>query len=184
MSWLNGFPWITARNAVPVALVDANGSPYDTALSSGGYSSSATFTPTNTAYAAGDNIGAAQAFANAGPALGGEVLILATRLLIPHTALIASEAGYDLHLYGVTPPSAPADNAAWDLPAADRASYLGKIALGTPVDVGSTLLVDQTAINKPVTVPVGGSLYGVLVTSAGFTPTAVGRIVTLKTAAL
>lgn len=179
-TWLNGWPWIEARGAIPVALINADGSTYD---SSGGFSASSTATPTNTAYGAGDVMGAVLEFENIGPAAGGEVLVTGTLLQVNHTALIASEAGYDLHLYSAQP-SAIADNAAWDFAVADRALYLGKISLGTPVDLGNTLRVDQTGVNKQVTVPAGGSLFGYLVTAAGFTPTAAARVVTLKTAAL
>jgi hypothetical protein len=79
----------------------------------------------------------------------------------------------------VTPPSALADNAAWDLPSGDRASYVGSIALGTVVDVGSTLYVEQTGLTKQIIVPAGGSLFGYLVTNGAFTATAAARVVTL-----
>lgn len=152
-------------------------------IAGGGFSASGTATPTATAYAAGDVMGAVIEFANIGPLGGGEVLITGTLLQVNHTALIASEAGYDLHLYSAAP-STIADNAAWDFAVADRALYLGKVSLGTPVDLGNTLRVDQTAINKQVSVGASRSLWGYLVTAAGFTPTAAARVVTLKTAAL
>lgn len=146
----------------------------------GGFSSSASKTPTATPYAAGDVMGGVMTFASIGPAAGGEVLIINTSLQIAHTALVASEAGYALHLYSVTPPSALADNDPWDLPAGDRASYLGKLDLSTPVDLGSTLQIDVRDAKLQVTVP-AGTLYGYLVTVAGITPTAAApRKVTLK----
>jgi len=65
------------------------------------------------------------------------------------------------------------------LPSGDRASYVGSIALGTVVDVGDTLYVEQTGLTKQITVPAGGSLFGYLVTNGAFTATAAARVVTL-----
>ena len=158
-----------------VAIIGADGS----VASFGGFVSSATFTPANTAYAAGDSMEGAKAFALVGPSTGGAILITNTRLRVDHTAVISGETSYTIQLYTVTPPSALADNAAWDLPSGDRASYVGSIALGTVVDVGSTLYVEQTGLTKQITVPAGGSLFGYLVTNSTFTPTATARVVTL-----
>lgn len=138
------------------------------------------FTPAAAAYSAGDVIEGAKEIFLVGGSSASEVLITASRLLVEHTALISGEGAYDLHLYNATPPSALADNAAWDLPAGDRASYLGKISLGTPADVGSSLFIEQTGINKQLGVPAGGSLWAYLVTVAAFTPTAAARKVVLK----
>lgn len=153
-------------------------------MSSDGYSVSAVFTPAAAAYSAGDVIEGAKALTVVGPVPGGEILITCTRLMVSHTAVISGETSYELHLYSVTPPSARADNAAWDLPEGDRASYLGKISLGTPVDLGASLFVEQTGLNKQVTVPTGGTLYAELVTVGAFTATAAARTVALKTVAL
>jgi hypothetical protein len=167
----------SVKSRVPaVSIVGPNG-----AAASGGYTSTATFTPAAAAYLAGDIMQGARELTNIGPAGGGEVLIVNTRLRIDHTAVISGETSYTLHLYSVTPPSALADNAVWDLPSDDRASYMGSIALGTPVDLGSTLYVEQTGLAKQVTVPVGGSLFGYLVTNGGFTATAAARTVLIKT---
>ena len=147
-----------------------------------GFRATATFTPAAAAYSANDVISVAQELAGIGPISGGEVMITAASLLISETALQASEASYTLHLYSVTPPSAHADNAAWDLPSGDRASYLGYVTLGTPVDIGSSLWIQTDKINSVFTVPAsaaGGSLFGELVTAAGFTATATARKVTL-----
>lgn len=130
-----------------------------------------------TAYGAIDVIGptgggtAAMAFEKVGPADGGDVLIRGVSLRIDASALIASEAGYRLHFYNVTPPSALADNAAWDLPSGDRASYLGFLDTGTIVDIGSTLWVESNGLAKPVKL-LSGTLYAYLATIVGHTPTA------------
>lgn len=143
--------------------------------------SAATFTPAAAAYLQGDVIEGAKQFADIGPRAGGTVEIKSAELEVDHNALVASEANYFLYLYSVTPPSAIADNGAWDLPAGDRASFLGKIALTTPVDIGSTLYIRTINLNTPIAVPKGGSVYGYLVTDAGMTPTAAARKVKLHT---
>jgi hypothetical protein len=167
----------SVKSRVPaVSIVGPNG-----AATSGGYTSTVTFTPAAAAYLAGDIMQGAREFTNIGPAGGGEVLIVNTRLRVDAASVVSGETSYTLHLYSVTPPSALADNAVWDLPSGDRASYMGSIALGTPVDLGSTLYVEQTGLAKQVTVPAGGSLFGYLVTNGGFTATGAARTLLIKT---
>lgn len=146
--------------------------------------STASWTPAAAAYSANDVISTAQEFTSIGFPNGGEVMIHSTSLLVAHTALISGETNYLLYLYSVTPPSALADNDAFDIPSGDRASFVARIDLGTPADLGSTLLVQTDEINKQVTVPNGGSLFGYLVTAGAFTATAAARQVTLHTRAL
>lgn len=151
-------------------------------------SASATFTCGTSAYTAGDVVGAASAaaaltFASIGPSAGGGVMITSASLEIDTAALIASEAGYVLHLFSVTPPSALNEGDAFVLAAGDRASYLGSITLGTPVDLGSTLYVEVNGLDKQI-VLASGSLYGYLVTAAGYTPTARVFLIKLHSLAL
>jgi hypothetical protein len=132
------------------------------------YSASASFTrPANTnTYAAGDIVGATAAaieFSDLGRDAGSVIMITSASLRIDRNAVISGETSYRLHLYNVTPPSAAADEATWDLPSGDRASYLGYVDLGTPVDVGSTLYVETNLINKQLKLA-GTSLFGYLVT--------------------
>lgn len=130
-----------------------------------------------TAYAANDVIGsststtAAQTFNNIG-GTGRSVYITGSTLLIESNAVISGETSYTLNLYSITPPSALADNAAFDLPAGDRAYFLGAIQLGTPVDLGSTLYVESNGINKEIKVGSSTSIFGYLVTNGAYTPTA------------
>lgn len=137
--------------------------------------------PNDTApYTANDVIGAATgstaavAFVGVGPSIMADMMITSAQLEIDRNAVISGETSYRLYLYTVTPPSVLGDNAAWDLPAGDRASYLGYIDLGTPVDLGSTLYVETSGINKQITMPgnVSGTLYGYLVTNGAYTPAA------------
>ena len=134
-----------------------------------------TRTADTNAYLANDVLGAATGstaaltFADIGPQ-NGRIMITSTSLTINSTGIISGETSYRLHLYNITPPSALGDNVAWDLPSGDRASYLGFLELGTPVDLGSTLYVETNGINKQV-VLVTGSLFGYLVTIGPYTPT-------------
>jgi len=143
---------------------------------------SVTRTADTNAYAANDVIGAATGstaaltFAGMG-APGSRIMITSTQLAINDTGVISGETSYRLHLYNVTPPSALGDNGAWDLPAGDRNAYLGFIDLGTVVDMGSTLYVEQNIYNKQIVLtPAEGantqSLYAYLVTIGAYTPSA------------
>src|SRR5215203_4295691 len=151
----------TADIAVAGATVSAT-APFPVVQNA--YSANASITrPTNTTpYTAGDVIGpaagtSALSFASVG-ASGAVVTIVGASLEIDDSALIASEANYRLYLYNVTPPSALADNAAFDLPSGDRASFLGFVDLGTPLDLGSTLYV-QSDLAKAVKLS-GTGLFG------------------------
>lgn len=137
------------------------------------YKSQPTVTrPANvTAYTAGDVLGGAIEFPTIGP-FSGDIILTSAALRANITAIPAGMTSFRLHLYNVTPPSALADNAAWDLPADDRAGYLGYIDLGSPADVGATVFVQVDQVNKQVRLRGGYSLFGYLVTNGGFTPAA------------
>lgn len=125
------------------------------------------------AYLANDVIGAATGstaaltFAAMGPSAG-NIRVLSAELEIDRNAVISGETSYRLHLYNVTPPSVYGDNVAWDILTGDRASYLGYIDLGTPVDLGGTLYVRS----EPGTdlLLAGTSLFAYLVTIGAYTP--------------
>jgi hypothetical protein len=143
-----------------------------------GYTSSASITRTadTNAYTAGDVIGAATGstaaveFVNIAPPSGDrDVLITSTELEIDASAVPSGMTSFNLYLYSATPPGALGDNAAFDLSSGDRASFLGKISLGTPVDEGSTLYVSVDGINKHIRAA-SRSLFGYLVTVGGYTP--------------
>lgn len=126
-------------------------------------------------YAALDVVGAATGstaalqFAAMG-SLGADIMITSVELEIDAAAVISGETSYRLYLYNVTPPSALGDNVAWDLPSGDRASYLGYVDLGSPVDLGSTLYVRTDGINAHFALA-GTDLFGYLVTNTSYTPT-------------
>lgn len=127
-----------------------------------------------TTYAAGDVVGvtgggtASISFTNMASAAG-PIMITSTRFQRNATAVISGESTYTLHLFNVTQPAAQADNAVFDVAAGDQASYLGKINLGAPIDLGSTLHVEQNNIMKQVTL-LSTTLFGVLVTDTGYQP--------------
>jgi hypothetical protein len=129
--------------------------------------------PSNaTPYTAGDVVGATAAaitFADIGPSFGC-VCITDADIRVDVSSVPAGMTSFRLHLYDVTPPSALADNAVWDLPAGDRASYLGYIDLGTPVDVGSTLFVQSSGSALRTIQLKTPNVYGYLVTDGGYTP--------------
>lgn len=147
-------------------------------LLDGSYKASATITrPANiTPYAAGSVIGTAtnssSAFelANIAPAEGGNVFITDTHLFVHVAAIPSGMTSFRLHLFDVTPPSALVDGAAYDLTAADRASYQGYVDLGAPQDFGSTLFAHVGGHSHRATA-LTSSLYGYIQTIGGYTPT-------------
>jgi hypothetical protein len=153
------------------------------ALAGSGIVGSASFTPAADAYGAGDIMDVAQeidfTFAGGAAVPAGSLIRISTVILrLDISALQESEAAYTLQCYGVTPPSAQADNAAWTLASADLPSYLGAISLGTPVDLGAALFVKTTGLTLDFKLT-GSSVFAELVTVAGFTATAVAREVLL-----
>jgi hypothetical protein len=139
------------------------------------YSASATFTPAAASHVGNDcNGAAAEIDFNA---------VSASRVMITSASLeidgaTAEATAWRLYLYSVTPPSATADDGAWDLPSGDRASYLGYVDLGTAVDLGSTQWVEVHGINKQIKLA-GDSVFAYLVNLTTLTPANVSHIVTL-----
>lgn len=143
---------------------------------SSGYAAIATFTPAASSHTAGDCNGAAQEFALAAPS-GCLFLITDVRIMISSANAMATS--WRLELYTVTPPSAYADDAAWDLPSGDRASYVGSISLGTAVDKGSTQYLKTSGVN--VTVKLAGtSVFGYLINETTLTTEAVAHAVRIS----
>lgn len=143
------------------------------------YKSQPTITrPANvTAYTAGDVVGGVVTFLDMASTIGRDVVIISADLRINITAIPTGMSSFRLYLYNGTPPSALADNAAWDLPAGDRAAFLGFVDVGSPADLGSTLFCQVDALNKQVRMGAAETaLYGYLVTNGGFTPAANSEI--------
>jgi len=149
------------------------------------FSVTATVTrPANTTtYTANDVIGgsptAVISLASLAPS-GSSVLITSASLEIDVTSIPSGMTSFRLYLYSVTPPSALADDAAWDLPSGDRASYLGYIDLGSPADLGSTLFVQADQINRQIKLA-GTGVFAYLVTNGGYIATSGAvKIITLS----
>jgi hypothetical protein len=150
-------------------------------VSNNSFSASVTLTRTadTNVYLANDVVGAATGstaaleFLSIGTS-GERIMITSVSLEIDASSVISGEASYRLYLYNVTPPSALGDNTAWDLPSGDRASFLGYVDLGTPVDLGSTLWVETNNVNKQIKLSTD-ELDAYLVTTGGYTPTS-GRV--------
>ena len=141
-----------------------------------GKSASATFTPAATSHVAGDCNGAAAEFALAAPS-GCVFMITDADLYIADGT--AAATAWRLHLYNVTPASALADDAAWDVPSGDRTAYLGYIDLGTAIDLGTTQGIQNAGINRSVKLS-GTSVFGYLVNLTTLTPAAVAHSVRLR----
>lgn len=151
----------------------------------GGITASATFTPTATAYGAGDimDVPKQMTFLDrngvAVPA-GSLIRILSSIMKIDVTAVPSGQTSYTGRLYSVTPPSAQADNAAWAIASADLAAYRGPINLGTPVDEGACLYIKSQYIDTDINLADGlSSVWMQLVTAGAHTPAAVARQVIL-----
>ena len=167
-----------------VAVVSAPGGGAPVTVSPIGCVASASFMPAAGAYGAGDIFDVSKEFAftyangNAIPA-GSLIRILDTILKIDATAVQASEAAYTLQAYSASQPSGQADNDAWTLASGDLSAYSGSISLGTPADLGGALYIKQSNIDVDIKLSTS-SLWGRLITVAGFTPTAVARQVFLR----
>ena len=140
-----------------------------------------------TAYTAldvvGQNPAANLTFANVLPDAGGTFVILGARLRIDAAAIPAGMTTFRLHLYSEAP-TAIADNAAYNLPAADRAKYLGYVTIGNILDIGDTLYLQSDNINVTGKLAAAStSLFGILQTVGAYTPTAsVVKTITLNVA--
>jgi hypothetical protein len=139
------------------------------------YSASATFTPAAASHVANDVVGGAQTFAFS--AISASAIAIQSLTLEIDGATIETTA-WRLYLYNVTPPSATADDGAWDLPSGDRASFLGYIDIPQVIDLGSTLWIEVHNIGKQIKLS-GTSVFAYLVNTTTLTPAAVAHIVTL-----
>lgn len=142
--------------------------------------------PANTtAYTANDVVGGAFKFGLDGIPVA-TLMVTSAELEIDVSAIPAGMTSFSLYLYSGPPPSAIADNGAFDIPSGDRSVFVGKIALGSPVDEGSTLYIRTDAINAQMQWSRGQGLYGYLVTAGGYTPAGASEVykVTLHTLAL
>lgn len=151
-----------------------------------GFSAAAVFTPAATSHTGNDCFGAAQELKlldrYGNPPAAGSALRITSLTFTQATGTNVTSV-WRLHLYNITPPSAIADDAAFDVPSGDRASYLGYVDISQLVDLGATLYIDMPNLNKQVKL-LGNSLFGYLVNVTTLTAEAVAHTVTLHTVAV
>jgi hypothetical protein len=164
-------------NGVAVPVVASGASGYD-------YTATVTRPANTTAYTAGDVVGGAYELKNIGP-VGGRVRLDFASLLPAISAIPTGMTSFRRHFYSATPPSALADNAPWDLTAADVPYYLGYIDVGSPVDVGSNLYVQTNQNSQPLQLASGStSIFCYDVTNGGYTPAANSEVYYMRCATL
>lgn len=175
----SGLKSITVNISSAVALL-----VYGTVTGVGYKSSFSQTRPNNTTpYTALDVVGEDPAenmeFGGIGPeadgAINGKIIITHVALRMDRNSIPAGMTQFRLHLYNGAP-TAIADNAAFNLIAADRDKYQGYIEIPAPLDLGDTLYNDTEGgyypVRKEVEVNSIGNLYGVLQTVGGYTPAA------------
>ena len=160
--------------SLPVAIA-SDQSPVAVTATGFESSSSQTRPADTTAYIAGDVVGTDAAtnltFANIGSVTGGCFEILRVWLRIDVNAVPSGMSTFKLHLFNAAP-TAITDNLAFNLISADRDKYLGYITIYQPEDLGDTLWgQDDKVLFKGKLAVASTTLYGVLQTNAGFTPT-------------
>lgn len=144
--------------------------------------SQAIFTPAATSHTAGDVVGGAKEFKGLAQQNNSSIQIASASLLIA-TATAPVTTTWRVYLYSVTPPSATADDAAFDLVSGDRASFIGSVDIAQAVDFGSTNYIQSDNLNKQLKMS-GRSAFGYLVNLATVTLEAQPHTVTLHTVSL
>lgn len=147
-------------------------SPLPVSSAAYGLSGDSVTRPANTtAYTVGDVIsttgGEVLEFAAIGPS-GGLVLLQTASLMINVGTVPAGIGAIRLHLYGAAP-AAIADNAAFNLAAADRDKYLGYFDFSAPIDLGDTLWAQVDYVGQLLKLTTA-SLFGIVETRNAFTP--------------
>lgn len=99
---------------------------------------------------------------------GGMTIIRQAMFFNDAASLQTNLTGFRLHLYDKSPDSDLVDNYAWTLTAADAPAYLGYVDIGTPVDLGPSLMVQTAELAKYVMTQTG-TLYGYLAIAASNT---------------
>ena len=149
------------------------------------YASSVSITrPANvTPYTAGDVVGttstAIHQLSSAGPS-GGFVILQSLDLLLQLGAVPSGMSGFRVHFYSASP-TAIADNAVFNLVAADRASYLGYADLGTPADLGDTCWAQADFTGRQIKLATGQTtIWCQLQTIGAYTPAANSEVYELR----
>lgn len=152
------------------------------------FTSTITRAANTTAYTANDVYGASfELISSPAPASGQWILITDIEIIFNIAALPSGMAGFQLYTYGVTPPSAVADNGAFSVPSGDRSAIIfpNGIPLGSAALArgGGSVVAQANNINFACKLT-GTSLFAYLVTLAAFTPAAVSETATIRMRAL
>jgi hypothetical protein len=134
-----------------------------------------------TPYSSNDVVGVAITATNLTFSLGttASAMINGASIIMSDSVVPTSQSGFKLHLFNA-PPTAIADNAAFNLIAADRTKYIGSIALDVPVDLGDTIY-SQNYSSYIICKSTSSILYGALTTDSIYTPnTSTTIVVTVR----
>jgi hypothetical protein len=138
-----------------------------------------------TAYAAGDVMGESPVasyytFTPVAASSLGTMTVTQASLQVD-TGVVTTIGQTRLHLFKAAP-TAQLDNAAFSVPAADRANYLGYVTMETPIVCGDTAISTASLDFKAYVDEGARTLYGVLQAVTGFTPaTGTSQKVTIHT---
>jgi hypothetical protein len=139
--------------------------------------------PANTtAYTANDVYGGVFELQNIG-ASGGFIFIESIDIIFNITAVPAGMSGFTVYLFGVTPPSAIADNLPFSISSEDRASILNPRGITLYASLaqggGGSVVAEVRNINQLFKLT-GTSLFGYNVTNGAFTPAANSESFTIR----
>jgi len=147
------------------------------------YVSSATITRAAnvTPYTANDVYGGVFELTNIG-ASSGFIFIESLDIIFNITAVPAGMSGFTVYLFGVTPPSAIADNLPFSISSGDRASILTPrgIALSASLAQGGGSVIAEVRNINQLFKLTGTSLFGYNVTNGAFTPAANSESFTIR----
>jgi hypothetical protein len=134
-----------------------------------------------TPYTANDVYGGVFEIQNIG-ASGGFIFIESIDIIFNITAVPSGMSSFTVYLYGVTPPSAIADNLAFSISSGDRASIMNPrgITLSASLAQGGGSVVAEVRNLNQLYKLTGTSLFGYVVTNGAFTPAANSETFTLR----
>lgn len=134
-----------------------------------------------TTYTANDVYGGVFELTNVGSS-GGFIFIESIDIIFNITAVPSGMGSFTMYLYGVTPPSAIADNLAFSVSSGDRSSLMNPrgITLSATLAQGGGSVVTEIRNLNQLYKLTGTSLFGYLVTGGAFTPAANSETFTIR----
>lgn len=122
--------------------------------------------------------GSVLTFSNVTKLSGSNVIVINGSIRMDINAIPSGMDEFRLHLYD-SAPTAIADNAAFNLPTADRSKYLGYVSISTAIDMGDTVYIQSINLNKLVKLVDCPDLYGILQVVDAYTPSS-GDVLTIS----